>query len=61
MSIKTKIMKRQLTKINIKLTGLAMKGITDLEHNPEYRELMDRRKLLMIKLYGDDETWQNEY
>lgn len=61
MSIKTRIMKRQLTKINIKLTGMAMKGIHNLEQNPEYLELMDRRKLLTIKLYGDDEVWQNEF
>lgn len=61
MSIKTRIMKRQLTKINIKLTGMAMKGIPNLEQNPEYLELVDRRKLLTIKLYGDDEVWQNEY
>ena len=54
-------MKRQLTKINIKLTGMAMKGIHNLEQNPEYLELMDRRKLLTIKLYGDDEVWQNEF
>ena len=61
MNIKRKIQQRQLTKINIKLTGMAMKGIPNLEQNPEYLELMDRRKLLTIKLYGDDETWQNEY
>ena len=54
MNIKRKILQRQLTKTNIKLTGLAMKGITDLENNPEYLDLMDKRKLLMIKLYGED-------
>ena len=55
MNIKRKIQQRQLTKINIKLTGLAMKGITDLENKPEYLELMDKRKLLMIKLYGEED------
>ena len=60
MNIRRKLLQRRLTKVNIKLTGLAMKGITNLENYPEYQELMDERKLLTIKLYGDDETWQSE-
>ena len=61
MNIKRKIQQRQLTKINIKLTGMSLNATEDLEKNPEYLELMDKRKLLTIKLYGDDETWQSEF
>lgn len=60
MNIRRKLLQRRLTKVNIALTGLAMKGIPNLEDYPEYQELMDERKLLTIKLYGDDETWQSE-
>ena len=61
MNLKKRLMKRRLTKINIKLTGMVLKATDDLEKDPEYLELMDERKLLMIKLYGDDETWQNVF
>lgn len=61
MQIRKRLLKRQLTKVNIKIIGLAMKGKPNLEDDPEYKELMDKRKLLTIKLYGDDETWQSEF
>lgn len=53
MNIKRRILSRKLTKVNLRLTGLSLKGIPDLEHNPEYLKLMDKRKLLIIKLYGE--------
>ena len=61
MNLKKRLMKRRLTKINIKLTGMTLEAKDDLEKDPRYLKLMDERKLLMIKVYGDDETWQNEF